>query len=173
MIAGGVSLVWLVLVGGFFLFAGTGDGSGGALGAIMTLVAIFMPIALIWIAAITLRTARAMRAEAQRLQATVDAMRHAYINQAQSAGMARPSMERRLEEIAAATRQAENAIATFTSRRDGDAAQQAAGRKAALSVPKPGYAGRGAADTRTRHAGRSVGQPGLGRGFHQGDELSR
>ncbi|MEZ5777617.1 MAG: hypothetical protein R3E44_04570 [Paracoccaceae bacterium] len=117
IVAGTVSLIWLALVGGFFLVAGTGDGSQGALGTVMMLVAIFVPIALIWIAAITVRTARDVRSESARLQAAVDAMRQAYISQAQ-AGLSRTSVERRLEEIAASARQTETAVATFASQRD-------------------------------------------------------
>lgn len=139
IIAGGVSLLWLALVGGFFLFAGVGDGSGGALGTVMVLVAIFLPIALIWIAAVTLRTARMMKEEAERLQAAIDAMRHAYVSQAQG-GLAKPSVEKRLEEIAAAAKQAETAIVTFTSRRDTDAVGPPADRKAAFVTPNPGGA---------------------------------
>lgn len=134
IIAAAVSAVWLALVGGFFLFAGDREGSGGPLGTVMVLVAIFLPIALIWIAAITLRTARTMREEAQRLQASLDAMRHAYVSQAQG-GLARSSVEKRLDEIAAAAKQAETALATFTSRRDADAVQPSADRKAAFVVP--------------------------------------
>lgn len=130
MIAIGVSLLWLALVGGFFLFAGRGDTTGGALGTIMVLVAIFLPLALIWVAAVTSRTARAMRIEAARLQASVDAMRQTLSEQASAA---RPSVERRLEEIATAAKQAQTAIVSFTSRRDGDLMQA----KPALAAPSP------------------------------------
>src|SRR5690606_29693937 len=68
VIAGVVSLIWLALAGGFFLFAGDGGSAGGSLGTVMVLVAIFLPLALIWIAVVTLRTARAMKDETQRLQ---------------------------------------------------------------------------------------------------------
>lgn len=135
VIAAAVSLVWLALVGGFFLFSDTGDGQGGALGSVMVLVAIFAPVALIWIAAIMLRLSREVRAETRRLHATVDAMRNAYINQAQT-GINRTSVEKRLEEIAAAAKQAESAMATFASRRDGPAVQPSAERKAALVAPR-------------------------------------
>lgn len=140
IIAGAVSLLWLALVGGFFLFAGVGDGSGGALGTVMVLVAIFLPIALIWIAAVTLRIARTMKDEAERLQAAIDAMRQAYVSQAQG-GLGRPSVEKRLEEIAAAAKQAESAIVTFTSRRDADLVQPSADRKAAFVAPPPAAPG--------------------------------
>ncbi|MFN6952328.1 MAG: hypothetical protein ACK4NE_07020, partial [Albidovulum sp.] len=135
IIAAVVSLIWLALVAGFFLFA-DGDGSSGPIGSVMVLVAIFLPIALIWIATITLRTARTMRDEAERLQAAIDAMRQAYVSQAQG-GLVRSSVEKRLEEIAAAAKLAETAIVTFTSRRDGDAAPPPAERKAAFAPPGP------------------------------------
>lgn len=136
IVAGAVSLLWLALVGGFFLFSGTASGTGGALGSVMVLVAIFVPLALIWIAAITLRMSQQIRAETQRLQAAVDAMRHAYISQAQS-GLSRSAVEKRLEEIAAAAKQTETALARFSSRRDAVAVQPSADHKAALVAPRP------------------------------------
>jgi hypothetical protein len=135
IVAGVVSLLWLALVGGFFLFSDTAAGEGGALGSVMVLVAIFAPLALIWIAAITLRMSREVKAETRRLQATIDAMRHAYLNQAQS-GLNHGVVEKRLAEIAAATKQAENAITNFTSRRDSVAVQPSADHKAALVAPR-------------------------------------
>ena len=130
-----VSLVWLALVGGFFLFSGAEQGVGGALGAVMVLVAIFLPLALIWVAAVTARTTRAIRAEAQNLQLTIESMRQALTLQG------RPSMEKRLEEIATAARQTESAIATFTSRRDSEATQPSADHKAAFVQPVPSHPG--------------------------------
>lgn len=130
LIAAAVGLLWLALVGAFFLFAGPGSSAGGSLSTVMVLVAIFLPLALIWMAAVTSRTARAMRTEAARLQATVDAMRQTL--SAQSAAT-RPSVERRLEEIATAARQTETAIVSFTSRREGEPAHA----KPALTPPAP------------------------------------
>lgn len=138
-----VSLLWLALVGGFFLFAG--DGTVGALGSVMVLVAIFLPIALIWVAAITLRSTRAMRAETERLQTTIDAMRHAYLGQIQ-AGTARLAEAAPTAEAAPATSrpaapgrlpraEPATARATFTTRRD--TAPEAQRDKAALGAPKP------------------------------------
>ena len=132
LIAAALSLLWLVMVGGFFLFAGSG--TDGALGNLMVLLAIFLPVAMIWLAAITLRSARALREETQRLQATVDAMRQAYVSRAQS-GLSNASVEKRLDEIAAAAQKAESAIALFTSRRDVDKVQASADHKAALITP--------------------------------------
>jgi hypothetical protein len=72
------------------------------------------------------------------LQATVDAMRTSYVQmqgQAQPAG--KSSVERKLDEIAAVTRQAETVLATFTSRRDAGLSVPSADRKAALVQPQP------------------------------------
>lgn len=135
IVAALASLLWLALVGAFFLFSDTATGEGGALGSVMVLVAIFAPLALIWIAAITLRMSREVKTETRRLQATIDAMRQAYLNQAQS-GLNRSSMEKRLDEIAAATKQAETAITSFTARRDAVIMTPAAAHKAALVAPR-------------------------------------
>lgn len=131
IIAAVVALVWLALVGAFFLFATPGEPGAGSFGTVIVLVAIFLPLALIWVVAATARATRAIRTEAERLQTTIDGMRQAMA--AQSA-LARPTVEKRLEEIATAARQAENAIATFTSRREGE--QATAERKPALPAAK-------------------------------------
>ena len=75
--------------------------------------------------------------EAQRLQASVEAMRHAYLANMQGGTTLKPSMERRLDEIAQSTKQAESTLASFASRRDGALTQASADRKAALATPPP------------------------------------
>jgi hypothetical protein len=138
LIAAALTVLWLVMVGAFFLLAGTAEAASGTLSTVMVLMAVFLPVALLWVVAATARSTRAIRAEARRLQSSIDSMRAAMAMQ--SAG-ARPSVERRLDEIAAAARQTETAIATFTSRRDAEATQPSADHKAALvapSAPRPG-----------------------------------
>ncbi|HQY43445.1 MAG TPA: hypothetical protein PK450_04635 [Paracoccaceae bacterium] len=127
------ALLWLTLVGGFFLFATPGE-SGGSFSTIMALVAIFLPLALIWVVAATARASRAIRAEAQRLQATINSMQQTLAAQST---IGRPTVEKRLEEIATAARQTESAIATFTSRRDNEPAPVNTERKAALAAARP------------------------------------
>lgn len=125
IVAGLLSLIWLGAVIGWFTLTGPADGDASASGAgdgfILKLFVVFLPIALIWVAAVTSRTIRDLKDEARRLQVAVDAMRHSYVQQQQAAAAAtRPSVEKRLDEIAASTKQAETAIVTFTSsRRDG------------------------------------------------------
>ena len=55
---------------------------------------VFLPIALIWITVTTLRSVQDLRAEASRLQTSVESMRAAYAE-----AQAQPSVERKLEEI--------------------------------------------------------------------------
>jgi len=138
IVAGLLSVGWVVAVLAYILVSPPGD-DVKTLGLVMTLLIVFLPLALIWVAVITLRSVRDLRAEAARLQAAVDAMRASYVqtsSQMQAAAL-KPSVEKKLDEIAAATKQAETVLATFTSRRDTTLTQPSADRKAALAMPQP------------------------------------
>ena len=90
---------------------------------LMTFFAVFMPVAMIWVAATAARSSRVMREESARLQAAIDAMRRTYVLQvqgAQSVQGVEPSVTKKLDEIAAATRKTETTLATFSSNRDRD-----------------------------------------------------
>ena len=143
IVALGLSLVWLVGCVAFFLVLGNGDGEDGGLVAdplrlVMTALAVFMPVAIIWVAAAATRSARIMREESARLQAAIDAMRHTYLMQ-QQAGGAKPSqVERKLDEIAQAQKQTESAIATFTSVRPGEGVSQGSAIASDVSVEDAG-----------------------------------
>ena len=133
-----LSVVWVAAVAAYVL---TTSQSIGTLGTVLTLLIVFLPLALIWVAVTTLRSVRGLRVEAARLQATVEAMRAAYVaNQAQAQAMAqtlmRPSMEKKLDDLAASARQTETTLATFTSRRDTGLSVPSADRKAAMAVPR-------------------------------------
>ncbi|WP_370400543.1 hypothetical protein [Sulfitobacter sp. JB4-11] len=123
VIAISLSVVWLLGAVIFFVFVPrpepTSDETRG-LRFLMTMLAIFMPVAMIWVAATAARASRVMREESQRLQAAIDAIRQAYIAQQQGQHMrTEPSVARKLDEIAAATRKTESALATFhTTRRE-------------------------------------------------------
>lgn len=132
-VAAALSLIW---VGAVAAYVYSGSAASGSLGFVLSILVVFLPLALIWTAVTTLRSVRSLRAEAARLQASVDAMRQAYISQQQAANM-RPSVERKLDEIAAATRQTESTLATFNSRRDTGLTQPSADRRAVLVTPKP------------------------------------
>ena len=129
-----VSLAWIAFVAISFFFQPV---EGGRLGWVMTGLIALVPIALLWVAVSMSRSLRSLRNEAARLQAAVDAMRNAFVahNQA-GAGSLKPSVEKKLDEIAAAQRQTETALATFTSRRDPAQTMPSADRKAALAGPQ-------------------------------------
>ena len=147
-VAGAMSLIWLGAVGAYVWTAPEG---AGTLGLVLTLLVVFLPLALIWASVVTLRSVRALRAEAQRLQATVEAMRAAYVQSQQVAqAVAKPSVEKKLDELAASARHTETVLASFTSRRDQTLTQASADRKAALVAP--------------RHAPPELEQPGLALG---------
>ena len=111
-----------------------GPGSEAAQGLaglrfLLTALVVFLPVAMIWVAATAARASRVMREESARLQAAIDAIRHAYIAQAQGRQIgAEPSVARKLDEIAAAARKTETALATFATSR---------GRAAEMIRPKP------------------------------------
>ncbi len=132
----GLSFVWVMLILVYVLVTPPGSESK-TLGLIMTLLMVFLPIALIWAVVVTLRSIRELRAEAKRLQATVDAMRSSYVQAQGQPAALKPSVEKKLDEIAASTKQAETVLATFTSRRDTALSVPSADRKAALVQPRP------------------------------------
>lgn len=120
-----LSFIWLAGTAVFFLVLDPGAfGNLDSLRFIMTLLAIFIPVAMIWVAATAARSARVVREESARLQAAIDGMRRTYVAQSQGTQTqigAEPSVARKLDEIAAATRKTETALATFSSSRDRDA----------------------------------------------------
>lgn len=121
VIAAALSVLWLMGSVLFFLFAPATGPEGGfdSLNFVVTLMAVFLPVAVIWVAAAAARSNRIMREESRRLQATVEAMRKSYLadRQARALTAVQPMVEKKLDEIAASARQAEEAIVTFTSKR--------------------------------------------------------
>lgn len=136
LVASALAIVWVVAVIAYVVVAGPTDGSG-LLGLVMTLLVVFLPLALIWASVTTLRSVRVLRAEAARLQASVDAMRSAYLVGQQSAASIKPVVEQKLDEIAAVTKEAGVALASFQTRRDATLTVPSADRKAALVAPRP------------------------------------
>lgn len=123
VIAIAFSVLWLLLTAVFFLVlepANDGGETSGALKVVMILMAVFLPIAMIWVAATAARSSRLMRDESQRLQSSIDAIRQAYITQSQThAVSSEPTVAKKLDEIAAAQRKTESALAMFSSTRTG------------------------------------------------------
>ena len=118
-----LSIAWLgALVAAFRILGDRGANLSDTLGLVVLALAVFLPLALIWLAVVILRAARDMREDALRLQAVVEGMRRAWVQQAQAAGLAlKPTVEAKLDEIAAAQRKAEVQLARFSTRRDAPA----------------------------------------------------
>nr|WP_244867934.1 hypothetical protein [Vannielia litorea] len=139
LIGAGLTLLWGLMVGGFFLLVPEGDGdSFDPITFVMVLFAVFMPVALIWVGVAAARSSKIMREESARLTAAVDALRSSYVSQAQggtSEGRSSP-VERKLEELVTAQRNAEAALARIASRA-GLAAEVPLPGKPALSRPEP------------------------------------
>ena len=115
-----LTVIWLGLSLTYFVTmpdSATEDTDG--LRFVGTMLAIFMPVAMIWVAATAARSSRVMREESQRLQAAIDAIRHAYVVQSQRTVIGpAPLVSKKLDEIAEVTRKTETALATFQTRRD-------------------------------------------------------
>lgn len=113
-----VSIVWIVAV--IFLGFGPEDGedTSSGLSRLLSILAVVLPLALIWVAAMAARTARALRQEAARLQASIDAMRAAYVDQQQRHSLEmKPELVQKLDDLMAAQQAADTRLATFTSLR--------------------------------------------------------
>lgn len=138
VVAGVLSVIWVIAVLAYILALPPGD-DVRTLGLVMTLLIVFLPLALVWVAVITLRSIRDLRTEAARLQSAVDAMRASYVQTAAQieAAAIKPSVEKKLDEIAAATRQAGTVLASFSSRRETAATLPSAERRAAIAPPTP------------------------------------
>lgn len=117
LVASVLSVLWLGAVV-LFVFSGQdGEVRLDPTRFVITLIAVLLPVAIIWVAAIAARTARVMREEARRLQAAIDALRHSYVVQAQS-GQTNPALERRLAEMTEAQRRLEATIEALKQRNE-------------------------------------------------------
>ena len=143
-----LSLIWLIMLAAAFRVLGLqGRQVSDTLGLIVVVLAVFLPIALIWLAVLVLRAARDMRDESRRLHTTVEGMRRGWIREQQAAGLAlKPTVEAKLDEIAAVQRSTETALAMFSTSR------AAGGRHPVIASP--------AAQVDT-HAGPDGAQPAL------------
>jgi len=116
VVAGLLSVVWLGAVAAIFLTRDGSDQSGGAVNAVLSVLAVLMPVALIWVAATAARTARGLREEAARLQGSIDAMRAAYVEQQQAAALdLKPAVVEKLDQLVKAQEAAETRLGAFNS----------------------------------------------------------
>jgi Zn-dependent protease with chaperone function len=111
-----ISVVWVLFC--LLFLAVVGLGEGGALGPLRFLIAflvIILPVALLWVGSISLKGARVMREESQRLQASLDAMRQVYVSQAQMAATTMgPNVERKIDELVRRQRLTETALSSMS-----------------------------------------------------------
>lgn len=141
MIAIALSALWLIGSAMFFVTLSpevTPDGGSGpdTLRFIMTMLAVFLPVAMIWVAATAARASKVMREESRRLQGAIDAIRQAYVAQSQGRGaVVDTSVAKKLDEIAAAQKKTETALAMFHSSRDSGAMRAAATAEAPTAAP--------------------------------------
>ena len=124
LIAIALSAFWIIAVGIFFLVlppATNVEDRVDSLRIVMIVIAVFMPVAMIWVAAIAARSARIVRAEGERLRVAVDGMRETYVaTQATKVDASTaPTVEKTLSEIAEAAKKTESTLATFASSREG------------------------------------------------------
>ena len=108
-----LSSIWLFGSAAFFVFLDATGAGFDPLRFVVTLLAIFLPVALIWVAVEAAKSARTMQRETARLEAAIDALRQAYLESQMPGGP--PEIERRLKEIAEATKKTETAVVTFTT----------------------------------------------------------
>lgn len=73
-IGAALSLLWLILLLVFWLFGGSGEGSGGV-ARLVTIVGMILPLALIWLAVGLARSLADLRAEAEDLRYRLTQMR--------------------------------------------------------------------------------------------------
>ncbi len=128
-----LAIVWLVVSGYILLMPSTGNEN-----VLSSILIIFMPVAILWLAVIVIRTSQKLRQESQKLQVAIEALRKAYIDQSKMGGVpaTEASVTRKLDSIAESQRKTETAIAMFTSTRLAEAQN-----KSALNAPTPAPAG--------------------------------
>jgi len=124
-----LSVLWMAGVGLFFLLVPprtNPDVEFDSLRIVLILMAIFLPVAMIWVAAAASRSARIMRDESRRLQTAIDGIRETYLQdraaqqQNPTSVKESPSVGEKLQEIAQATQKADvPPLATFASKREG------------------------------------------------------
>jgi hypothetical protein len=120
-IAIALAVGWLVVVGLFFWILPqptAPDDSFDGLRLIMTLIAILMPVAMIWVAAYAARSARIMREESSRVQAAIDGMHQMYLAQQAMNPVAAAMRDNSRDAVASSADTTEPPAQRFASRRE-------------------------------------------------------
>lgn len=115
----GLGVLWILGAGAFFLFVSDSiEASFDRLQFILTLVVLFLPASVLWVAVVTARSSRIYREETERLRDAIENMRQSFLAE-REARLKRlePEVEKKLDQIAQATQKTETVLATFTSSR--------------------------------------------------------
>ncbi|PCJ06858.1 MAG: hypothetical protein COB16_12350 [Rhodobacteraceae bacterium] len=113
-----LSVTWALGAGWFWFFGASNTMDLAGLYQLMAVLMVLMPVVMIWVAATAIRSTKVMHDESQRLHAAIDGLRTAYVlQQQQTAAGSEPSVSKKLDEIAEATRKTETTLATFHSSR--------------------------------------------------------
>lgn len=109
-----LAVVWIAVSGYILVSPGS-----NRIAALMSVLLVFMPVAILWLSVILIRTSQKMRSESQKLQIAIEALRKAYIDQSKMSGIpaTEATVARKLDSIAESQRKTETAIAMFTSTR--------------------------------------------------------
>lgn len=121
LIAFAVAVGWLVMVGLFFWMLPSAEvttGPDAKLRWVMMLIAIFMPIGLIWVAAVVARSARTVREESFRVQTAIDNLRQMQMAQVAMQSTTEPVVDQPNFAPAPTNDTLEPAVSGFTSRRE-------------------------------------------------------
>ncbi|WP_425073176.1 hypothetical protein [Sagittula sp. S175] len=142
--AAALSVVWLLLSAWFFMSGGPSD-DGGGVSFLIVLMVIVLPVAMIWVAAMAVRASKVMREESARLQAAIDALRQAYVQQSQ-AGKGQPphpQVLKRLDDLGGGVKNLEATLAMLGGIRQAEThvvAEPAVDDQPALSLGTPAEA---------------------------------
>jgi len=109
-----LAILWLCVSGYILMMPIEGNAN-----MLASMLIVFMPVAILWLAVIVIRTSQKMRQESQKLYVAIEALRKAYIDQSKMNGApaTEASITRKLDSIAESQRKTETAIAMFTSTR--------------------------------------------------------
>ena len=111
--AAALSLIWLVVSVVFLVEPG---GQWGEF--IVPALTVFLPVLMIWVAALALRNGRIAREECARLQIAIDVIRNTYITQQQrTSSTYEPTVRKTLDEITETAKKTQSSLATASTNR--------------------------------------------------------
>lgn len=137
-----LTLIWLAMAGAAWLIlpASENPASGGAMQTVMAVVAVGLPVALIWLAALTARHLRLLREENRRLRAALRAPQTPEAGETVAHDEARhAALAERVESLAQSQRKVEAALARLNAinTRPGPAARSGEPTARTARQPEP------------------------------------